>query len=221
MDLAKGARVSQRAVSRVERGLLEELSFGMLDRIAGAVDVTLRVEGRWHGGLGERLVDAEHSAIVQAIAAILRGAGWVIVAEYTFNHYGDRGSVDLVAWHEASRTLLLVEVKSRITNLQDLFARFATKLRIVPNLLAGERGWKPQAVGRLIALPGTTGNRSIVASHRDLFDASYPARAREINRWLQDPTSDLGGVWFIPPSRHAAGKRALRVRRTGGTPSRA
>jgi transcriptional regulator with XRE-family HTH domain len=212
-DLARAAGVSQRSVSRVESGGLEELSFDALSRVARAIDVSIHLEARWHGGAGDRLIDRQHAALVQGVAEVLRTAGWQIVPEFTFNHFGERGSVDLVAWHEASGTLLLVEVKSRLTDLQDLFARIATKVRVVPKLVAAEHGWQPKRIARLLVLPGTTANRSIVERHRDLFASSFPARAPEIRRWLRDPRVDLAGLWFITASRHASAKRVLRVRR--------
>ncbi len=211
-DLAAAAGVSQKAVSRAESGQLAELSFTTMERVAAAVGVRLVLVASWHGGAGDRLVDREHAAVVQALAAILGNEGWVIVAEHTFNHFGDRGSVDLLAWHEETATLLLIEVKTRLTDLQDLLARFATKVRVVPGLLASERGWRARRVGRVIAMPGTTANRSIVAAHADIFDASFPARAPQIRRWLRAPDGPLAGLWFLSSSQSTTGKRVLRVR---------
>jgi hypothetical protein len=51
-----------------------------------------------------RLLDHGHADVVEEVLRHLRSAGWQTIAEYTFNHYGDRGSVDIVAWRAASRS---------------------------------------------------------------------------------------------------------------------
>ncbi len=61
--------------------------------------------------------------------------------EFGFNHYGDRGSVDVLAWHSATRTLLIVEVKSILTDLQATFTSFAPRCAIVPMLARRDLGW--------------------------------------------------------------------------------
>ena len=62
------------------------------------------------------------------------------MVEYTFNHYGERGSVDVVAYHAGHRALLIVEVKTRLTDLQAFLASFGRKLRVVPALVRDDRG---------------------------------------------------------------------------------
>jgi hypothetical protein len=43
-----------------------------------------------------------------------------------------------VGWHAETRTLLIIEVKSRIADVQDLHATMDRKCRVVPGLLARE-----------------------------------------------------------------------------------
>lgn len=216
-DLASAAGVSPNQVSRVELGRLDELTFRAFDKITSSLQITVTLSPQWRGGAGDRLVDREHAALVAEVARVLVELDWEIVPEYTFNHFGDRGSVDLLAWHEPSRTLLVVEVKSRINDLQTLFARIATKARVVPGLVARERQWHARHVARLIVVDDTTANRTTVARHRALFDAAYPARTVAIRSWLRAPASALAGVWFVRLSRTAGLKRPLRVRRPAAT----
>ena len=99
---------------------MESLTVGTLSRLVDALDATLVVEIRWQGADLDRLIDREHAHLQEATARRLASRGWMVRAEVSFNHYGDRGSCDLVAWHPGSRTMLVVEVKSRIGNLQEL-----------------------------------------------------------------------------------------------------
>lgn len=131
--IAGRAGVSQSLYSRVERGLGWSQKVSTMARIARALDADLVVDLRYRGGRVDRLIDRAHAAIVETVVATLRSAGWETVVEYSFNVFGERGSVDILAWHAATRTLLLVEVKSRLTDLQAMFHSLGRKLRLVPN----------------------------------------------------------------------------------------
>jgi len=212
-DVGRLSGVSQRSVARVEQGDLGSVSLETVERVAAVLGITLRLDARWQGGDGDRLVDREHAAVVDLVVSELRRVGWEVEIEYTFNHFGERGSVDVVGWHGLSGSLVIVEVKSRLTDLQDLLASLGRKIRIVPDRLAEDRGWESVRVGRVIALPGSTANRGVVDRHRAIFDASFPGRASGVRRWLRAPDgSGLAAVWFVSPSRVATRTRPRRVR---------
>ena len=221
LDVAGMAGVGQTVISRVERGHLDGVTISTLERIASALELDLRIDVRGRLGDVDRLVDRDHAQLVELVVARLRREGWDVLVEYTFNHYGERGSVDVVAYHADCRVLLIVEVKTRLTDLQAFLASFGRKLRIVPDLLRAERDWDAQAVGRILVLPGTTANWAILRRHRSVFDASFPARASAIHRWLRHPIGVLGGVWLVSLSRSATTKRVLRVRTRQGRASHA
>jgi transcriptional regulator with XRE-family HTH domain len=213
-DLAEQCGVSQSVISRVERGIAEVMSLADLRRIADSLNIRLSIDAWWRGGDLNRLLDADHATIVDYIVGRLRSARWEVLVEYGFNHYGERGSVDIVAWHPRLRALLLVEVKSRFFDLQEMLATFARKLRIVPPLLAEARGWRPEFVGTLIVAPGTTANRRVVADHPNIFEASYPSRSRDAQHWVREPSGPFAGLWFVSPNvltaRGSGGPRRVR-----------
>lgn len=214
-QVALAAHVSQGAVSRAERGLIGTLPLAIVDRIVSAIDGSLFLDIRYQGGGGDRLLDRVHAALVDHVVASIR-ADWEVVVEYTFNWYGERGSVDVLAWHAATRTLLIVEVKSAFTDLQAMLLSLGRKLRLVPDSVRRERGWDPVAVGRLVVVAGTTSNRAVVAQHPAVFDTSFPARAREIRAWLRTPSGPIAGVWFVSrqvvPTLRATGQRRRGAR---------
>jgi transcriptional regulator with XRE-family HTH domain len=212
IDVTLAAGVSQSVVSRAEHARLDELSFEAVDAVASALDVTLFIDARWDDGDAYRLIDRAHAQIVELVVATLTANGWETVVEYGFNHYGDRGSVDVLAWHAESRTLLIVEVKSRLTDLQATFTSFARKLRIVPGLVLRDHGWDSRFLGRLIVIEGTTANRTVVAKHAATFTTLFPDRMPAIGTWLRRPDRSLGGVWFVSNIRGANAKQ-VRHRR--------
>lgn len=207
------AGVSQRTVARVEHGDLHGVSLDAIERVTAGLGIRLRLEARWQGGDGDRLLDREHAAVVGMVVAELRRLGWEVLLEYTFNHYSERGSVDVVGWHAPTGSLVIIEVKSRLHDLQDLLASLGRKIRIVPGRLRDERGWEPARVGRVVALPGTTSNRAVIDRHRAIFDTSFPARAGSLRRWLRGPSGDgVAAVWFVSSSRVLTATRPHRVR---------
>lgn len=214
-DLADAAHVSQNVITLIETGRLERVSLRNFRRVCAALDIDAGFDLRWHGGRGDRLIDTGHAAIVEAVISWLRGAGWEPLPEFSFNVYGDRGSVDILAWHPTTRTLLIVEVKTRLTDLQAMLLSLSRKVRVVPGDAAERLGWARSALGTLVVAAATHGNRSLVESHRATFDAVLPARTTAIKRWLRSPSGDLAGVWFVPLPAGSPGAKAVagRVRR--------
>jgi Holliday junction resolvase-like predicted endonuclease len=219
--LAGRSGVSQQLVSVMERGQLERVAIGSLRRVCASVEIQLPFAPRWRGGDGARLLDADHALLVNAAVARLQRAGWDTAVEYTFSVYGERGAVDIVAWNGPARAILIVEVKSRIVDTQDTLAVLDRKARLVPRLLAGERGWHASATGVILCLPGFTANRTLVTRHSATFATALPHRAREVRRWIRRPGGRLAAVWFISPTSLGGGTRLDATRRRVRPPRRA
>jgi transcriptional regulator with XRE-family HTH domain len=113
-DLASAARVSRGTVSRIERGLIGEMTFETVRRVAAALQVRLEVLPRSAGADFDRVLNARHARLGEAVVRWLASVdGWVVRPEVSFSVYGERGVIDLLAWHAASRTLLVVEFEDR------------------------------------------------------------------------------------------------------------
>jgi hypothetical protein len=152
----------------------------------------------------------------------LQALGWETAVEFGFNHYGERGSIDIVGWHAATRSLLLIEAKTLIVNVQELLSSMERKERLAPRLLAAERGWKPASVSTLLVIRESHPARDVLARQAATFDSALPVRTRAARRWLRAPVGRLAGVMFVTESRlrtisGARGRRS-RVRRHRTTP---
>lgn len=212
-QLGDRAGLSQQLVSLFERGHLDELTVRTARRIGAALEISLTFEPRWRGGEGARILDADHAALVDAIVAMLRMRKWEVAVEYTFNHFGERGSIDILAWHAASQCLLIVEVKSRLLDTQATLATLDRKVRVVPALIARERGWKATSIGVVLAMPGLTVNRSAVARHGATFATTFPDRGPAVRRWLRRPKGRLAAVWFLSDTKGGSATQARATRR--------
>src|SRR5688572_971590 len=84
-ELARHAKVSQRTVSRAERGIAGTLSLAALDRLARALGARVSLKLYWEGENLDRLLDAAHAGLVEQVVVLLRANGWHVLPEVTFN----------------------------------------------------------------------------------------------------------------------------------------
>jgi hypothetical protein len=123
----------------IEAGRAGEVALDQLIRVVSALGAFLSVRVVYQGEGLDRLRDRRHAALVDALVARLRAAGWDVATEVSFNHYGERGSIDILAYHPATRTLLVVEVKSVVPDVGRMLATLDRKVRLAPDI-ALERG---------------------------------------------------------------------------------
>jgi transcriptional regulator with XRE-family HTH domain len=216
VDLAGRARTSRETISRAERGSLDSLTLGSLRRIAGAVGATMAVELRWNGERLERLMDVGHASLQELTVQTLRAGRWTAEVEVSFNWYGDRGRYDALAFHAPTGTLLVVEVKTRLVDVQDTLGRLDVKLRLGP-LVARQHRWPTprQVVPCLVIAEGRTARR-IVATHPSLF-ARFDVRGRDARRWLADPAAGGASGLLVFESLPDSRKTAVRGPRSRPT----
>ena len=144
--------------------------------------------------------DARHAILQNWLATLLRAAGWTVEVEVSFNHYGDRGRIDLLAFHATIEVVLVIEIKTMLADAQDVLGRLDVKVRVAP-IVARERGWDlATVVPALVILDGSTARRRVVANSA-LF-ASLDLRARGALAWLGEPRRSPvpGGILlFVSP----------------------
>ena len=125
----------------------------------------------------------------------------------------------------ATRTLLIVEVKSILTDLQATFTSFAPRCAIVPMLAApGPRlGRHGQSVDSLSCRePRRIAPRG--APPGDLRRRAAGPDARDSARGSGDPNGSLAGLWFLSSIPTGTATNVIRVRRwppRAATPRRA
>ena len=146
-------------------------------------------------------------------AAALRAAGFDVVLEATYAVYGERGSIDVLAALPRVRAVLVEEVKSDLTSLEQAGRKTDEKVRLVRARLCRERfGFEPVAVARTLVLPDTTYARAQVSRLAAALDVMFPARTRDVARWVQEPVGDLAGIVFVRDSNPRGGKCDRRGR---------
>ena len=139
--------------------------------------------------------------------------GWLVRPEVSFSHYGERGVIDLLAWHAATRSVLVVELKTEIVDVGELLGSFDRKLRNVCPLVRAY-GWEVENVSGMLVIAESDVNGRRVATHAATFAAAFPDRIVRVRRSLATPAAPFQGlVFFANRHRRKAGERLATIRR--------
>jgi transcriptional regulator with XRE-family HTH domain len=197
-DLAVRARVSRWVVLRIEHGRLATMPVGKLRAVAAALDARVDAVVRWQGGDLTRLLSARHSRMHEAMARFFgEMPDWTIEPEVSFSIYGERGIIDVLAWHPIRRILLVIELKTEIVDVNELMGTLDRKRRLAASI-AHSRGWDPIAVSTWVVVASSRGNRRAIAEHGAVLRAKLPAEGREMRTWLRDPAGVVNALSFMP-----------------------
>jgi hypothetical protein len=153
--------------------------------------------------------------------------GWIHEPEVSFAIYGERGVIDIFAWHPGRRALLVIELKTDIADVNELVGTVDRKRRLAERI-ARERGWDVGAGATVsvwvIVASGRT-NRRRVQAHGSMLRAAFPVDGRAIGRWLRDPVGNVRCLSFWPDSHRGDVRFGLspvrRVTVATGAPDRA
>lgn len=203
--LAERSGVARWKIVKLEAGQLQDLRFGDVDSCFAALDARLEVQAGYHGAAGDRVLDERHAQIVAGFVALLRRNGWEVRVEVSFSDYGDRGSIDVLGWHAATRTLLIVEVKSELGSIEGTLRPFDVKCRLGAKIARDRFGWNAASIGRILVLPEDRTARRAVDRHEQVLRAALPAHSRQLRTMLRHPTQ--AHRWYLVPDRCATCQR--------------
>ena len=221
-DLATKADVPRSAVSKLERGRVRELRLDLALRIIEALGGRLVAQVQWQGGDLDRLLNARHSALHESVArSFVDLPGWVLAPEVSFSIRGERGVVDILAWHAASRTLLVIELKTEIVDINELMGTVDRKHRLAEEI-GRARGWSAARVAVWVVVAESKTNRRRVAGHATTLRTAFTADGRAIAGWLREPSQPISCLSFwsdAPGGRTKSDLATVRRVRLSGRPA--
>jgi hypothetical protein len=156
-------------------------------------------------------MNARHSYLAAAVIELLGRYGWHVVPEVSFSVYGERGFIDLLAWHAASRTLLVIELKTEIVDAAEMLGVLDRKSRLAARI-ARERGWDPVSVSTWLVIAGSSTNRARAKALAPMLLAALPTSARSMKKWLRAPTGRVAGITFFQKFSTTGAKREFASR---------
>jgi hypothetical protein len=195
----------------VEQGQGDRVTVANLDRVVAPLGARLLCRLEWRGEGLDRLLDADHAALVEQVVGILQSDGWLVATEVSFSIFGERGSIDILAFHPRAQVLLVIEIKSTVPDVQARLVTLDRKVRLAPKI-ARERGWSATRVGRLLVIRDDRTSRRRVEQHELTFGTTFPDRSRRSRQWLHrpDPSAPLSGLWFLTGDLHTITRQRIR-----------
>ncbi len=196
-DLAARAGVSRATVARIEGGSCGRVRLDATGRVVSALGARADLTIRWHGGDLDRLLDSRHAAMHEAMALRFRRLeGWTAVPEVSYSIYGERGIIDVLAWHPASRCVLVIELKTLLVDVSSLIGVSDRRARLATRI-ARERGWDARQAGTWIVLAESMTNRRRVEAHGGVLRSAFPDGPMEVRAWLRQPVGPLAALTFL------------------------
>jgi hypothetical protein len=156
----------------------------------------------------------------EQLAGMFAGlVGWLAQPEVSFAIYGERGVIDILAFHPATRALLVVELKTDVVEVNDLMGTVDRYTRLARRI-AAERGWRASTVSCWLVIRDTMTNRRRVAAHAQVLRAAFPFDGRDMRAWLRSPgSSTIRAMSFLSDAHRGSirgssrGVRRVRPRR--------
>jgi transcriptional regulator with XRE-family HTH domain len=217
LDVARRAHCSAATVSRLERGHIAAVTVATIRAVAAALDIRVEIMPRWRGGDLDRIVHGRHASMSEAVTRRLVAGGWIVVPELSFNHFGERGVIDLVAWHPIHRRLLIVELKTELVDINELLAVMDRRCRVAP-IAVRDRGWLTTDVAAWVVLAESRTNRRRLAEFSAVLRAAFPEDGRSVQGWLRRPDRVQRALWILPDGhdrnlgRNPAPTKRVRLR---------
>ena len=204
-ELGARAGLSKSTVSRIERGHLDSLSVRAIRAVATELDIRVDVVPRWRSGDLDRLLNRRHSTLHELVARWFAEVvpAWVLAPEVSFSIYGERGVIDILAWHRGRRALLIIELKTDIVDVNDLVGSMDRRRRLARKI-AAERGWDPTTISVWVVVAPSRTNERRIAAHAAMLRTAFPVDGRGVQSWLRDPAGPVAALSIWSASR--AGK---------------
>jgi transcriptional regulator with XRE-family HTH domain len=210
-DVAREAGLSRQLVSLIEAGRIDRTSLHALRRVAAAVGATLDLDPRWRGGEIDRLISEAHTRLHESVARFVETlAGWDQAPEVAFAIGAERGVIDILAFHVQTRSLLVIELKSELTDLGYLLATTSRRVRLGVEI-AAERGWRATSVSAWVIVAESPANRRLAGRFQAMIRSALPADGHAVRAWLRRPRGRSLACPSGPTPRRLALRRGSRL----------
>lgn len=205
-------------ISRIERGHLERVQLGTILAVARALDVQVTLSARSRGADLDRLVSGRHSGLHESVARWFADElpDWTLDPEVSFSIFGERGVIDILAWHPGHRALVIIELKTDIVDVNELIGQMDRRRRLAREIVEA-RGWEPLTVSTWVIVANGRTNRARLAAHRELLRNAFPVDGRSMPGWLHRPDRAVAALslWERVEAGTASGGYAARHRVSG------
>jgi transcriptional regulator with XRE-family HTH domain len=212
-DLAERSGVHRSVISRIERGHVEAITIGTILAVARALDIQVSLSARWRAGDLDRLVNGRHARLHESVARWFAEElpDWVLDPEVSFSIYGERGVIDILAWHPGHRALIVIELKTDIVDVNQLMGQMNQRRRLARQI-AEDRGWDPLTISTCVIVANGRTNRARLAAHRAVLRNAFPLDGRSMQGWLRRPDRAIAALSIWERQEHGSSNLEMAAR---------
>lgn len=198
-DVSKRTGISRQMIAAMESAQANptlDVLTGLFDGLG--IDLDVRVRGLVAMDGGHR-GDTAHAMCSEYVQRRLEGAGWRVAREVRIESGRYVGWIDLLAFDEATGTLLVIEIKTRLDDVGAIERSMDWHVREA--IRAARRiGWRPRRVAGWLLAMATDEVEERLRLNRTLWAGAFPARAASLSAAVQDPgIAPLRGMALIDP----------------------
>jgi transcriptional regulator with XRE-family HTH domain len=199
-ELAGAVGISRSHIAGIETGRVDpsvDLAWSIADRLG----LDLQFLGRPPLAVEPRRDDLVHARCSAYVDRRLVGHGWSIARELEVFAGRSHGWIDLLAFDPRSRTLVIVEIKTRLDDIGGMERQIAWYEREALGL-ARSLGWLPERrLAWLLLLASDEVERQI-SLHRDILGRSFQDRAPAMRLVILDGAAQARsrGLALINPT---------------------
>jgi DNA-binding XRE family transcriptional regulator len=199
-ELAAAVGVSRSHIAGIETGRVDP-SLDLVWSIADRLGLDLQLVGRSPLALERRRGDLVHARCSSYIDRRLQRHGWAVAREVEVLSGRAHGWIDLLAFDPRSRTLIVVEVKTRLDDIGAVERQIAWYEREAFRV-ARSLGWQPRRSFAWLLLLASDEIESQISVHRHLLRRAFPDRASAMRAVVLGGTADSErrGLALIDPS---------------------
>ncbi len=176
----------------------------LLDGLGLEIDLVVRGQVVI-GAMRQR--DAAHALCLGHVQRRFETGGWLTAREVRIEDGRYIGWIDLLAYHEPTGTLLIIEVKTQVDDLGGIERSIDWYVRGSRNA-ALNLGWRPRRVGAWLLVLATGESEARIRDNRVAIDRAFPTRALEMGAIVVDPggAASIGrGMALIDPRSRRRG----------------
>jgi transcriptional regulator with XRE-family HTH domain len=200
--IADEVGVTRAHISGIERGTANP-SIDVIERLVRVLGLELEIGGQRPTIIGDRRSqDRVHARCSAYVERRLVRMDWQVAREVEVRHSRSHGWIDLLAYDPRSRTLLVIEVKTRLDDVGAIERQLGWYTRSAREVAQG-LDWTPRrVVPWLLALASDECDLRLRAD-AELMGRAFPVRAPTMLELAHGPSADWPGgrgVALIDPS---------------------
>jgi transcriptional regulator with XRE-family HTH domain len=197
-SLAMRSGTSQSTISRIEAGKASALDVLVVERILRALGMrlTIGVDAR-HLADRRRQADGIHARLVGYEDRRLVRLRWQTALEVELpGPHGPRGWIDLMAFRETDRALIVDETKGELDDMGALQRSLAFYEREAW-AAARRLGWHPRSVTVICVALDSEAVARRVDANRDVVARAFPAHVAGTAAWIASPDAPRPAGWTL------------------------